>query len=169
MHRHRRFISPHRRARLAAWALATLLWMASLWFSGETSARHARQRGRVSLERLAVMVKQLIIARAVDFAPTRARKSQSFHRRGRNLTPRGLTRAVLGARVRRALARPRRDTFGRILALTAALRRIDRHAAIVARRMRRGLRRLWAKRPTPQSAPARPPQVDAPAFFSDTS
>lgn len=152
----KRHLSKHRRARLIAWALAMLLWMASVLFAGAAfTDRHARRRGaRMSLERLARMVKLLIVSRAADFARMRRRARYVCFQHGRDLTPRGLIRAVIGARVRRALKRKAIDET--IAVLIDALRRLDTHAAIVALRMRRRLTRrtpiLAGPAPSPPAA-----------------
>ncbi|MGQ0532215.1 MAG: hypothetical protein ACT4OF_05935 [Caulobacteraceae bacterium] len=161
----------HRRARLIAWALAMLAWMAQVIFAGAAfTKRHERQRGpRMSLDRLTRMVKMLIISRAIDLAGLRWRKRYIRVYRGRNITPRGSIRAIIGSRVRRHLKR--KDKGERIGVLIHAIRHLDRYAALVAKRMKRRLTRrslaLFAAPPAP-AAPVTSLAMPA-AFFADSS
>ncbi|HYD89225.1 MAG TPA: hypothetical protein VEA80_17230 [Vitreimonas sp.] len=139
----KRHLSLHRRARLIAWALAMLTWMAQVLFADAPfTQRHARRRGpRMSLAGLTHMVRQLIIVRAADLARQRPKSRFNFHYRGYDRTPRAVIRAVIGARVRRMLKRD--DLAARIGVLIHALNHLDQYASIVARRLRRRLTRLW--------------------------
>ena len=129
MHKPTRFLSQHRRDRLIAWALATLVWIASVLFTERAPARrHIRQRyGLFSLRSLTRLVLTLAIARAVELTQIRPRSRQlrnaappGFRRRTR---PRALIRAIAGARLRKALKRG--DLTQRIQFLIAALSDID--------------------------------------------
>jgi hypothetical protein len=137
----KRPLSKHRRARLIAWTLAMLAWLAQVLLAhAPFTQRHERQRGaRMSLERLARQVKLLIISRALDRLPRRRRRGPAF--RGRALTPRSVIRALIGASLRRTFKR--KHIGERIFALMHALIHIDDYAARIAKRLRRGLTRRW--------------------------
>lgn len=164
-------LSKHRRARLIAWALAMLVWMAQVLFGAVAfKPRHERQRAeRMSLAGLERMVKQLIISRAIDLSRRRWRRSRVRAYRGRALVARSWANAVIGSRVRRML---RRRAIGeRIAVLIHALRHLDYYAALVAKRVKRGQTRRWlylfALPPAPD---ARVITLAAPqAFAADTS
>lgn len=136
-------LSKHRRARLIAWALALLLWMAQVMFAGAPfTARQERQRGpRMSLADLEGTVRQLIVSRAADFARVRWRARRNGAYRGRLITAPGGVAALIGARVRRMLKR--RGIGERISILIHALTHLDTYASLVAKRVRRGLTRRW--------------------------
>jgi hypothetical protein len=169
MHLAKRPLSKHHRARLIVWALAMLTWMASLLLGAPLSPRHAQQRGRVSLSRLAAMVRMLIISRAIDFArlrfPKRLRSPQKH--RGRDISRSGLIRALIGSHVRRALKR--RSASARIMALMHALIHIDTFAARVAKRIKRRLTRLDPIAAAPDAGIALFAGARAPAFSVDSS
>lgn len=143
MHIDKRPISKHQRARLLAWTLAMLMWLqAVLCGVAAFSDRHERQRGeRMSLAWLTRRVKMLILSRANDFARKRQRRQvRAF--RGRRIVARGgALRALLGARLHRALNR--KSLAERLAALIHALQHIDAYAAHVAKRLKRGLTRRW--------------------------
>jgi hypothetical protein len=141
----KRPLPKHRRARLIAWTLAMLAWLASVLFGQVAfAARHERQRGaRMSLAGLTRMVKMLIISRAIDLARRRWRASSRAHAGRPIKAPKSALRVMLGARVHRMLARG--DVGGRIAVLIHALRHIDAYAALVAKRLRRGLTRIWLR------------------------
>src|SRR5262245_4341653 len=98
MHIAKPILTQHRRARLIAWTLAMLAWLASVLFEGAPfTQRCARQRGkRMSLEGLARQVKLLIVSRGGELARLRRRKPGS-HYRGRSLRRPGRIRALIGA------------------------------------------------------------------------
>jgi hypothetical protein len=133
----------HRRARLLAWTLAMLAWLAAVLVGAvRFTDRHERQRARaMPLTRLKRTVEVLIIARARDF--THARQCKRYPRafRGRRLVLRALVRALIGSRVRRLLKR--KGLIERIAALVHALKNIDAYARLLTRRLRRGLNRRW--------------------------
>jgi len=163
-------LSKHRRARLIAATLAMLLWLAQVLFAGGPfSPRHERQRARaMSLQRLTKQVKLLIVSRALDgLRRRRPRRVRRF--RGRSIAPRASVDAIIGMRLKRRLKR--RDLGERIAVLIDALLHIDRYAAHVAKRLRRGLTRRWRAVfaiDWPRSAPA--PFGPAPApHIADTS
>jgi hypothetical protein len=134
-------ISQHHRARLIAWTLSMLLWTFQALFAAALSPHHERQRReRMSLTWLTQQVKLLIISRAGDLAHTRMRRRQRISYRGcRNVLKTGFVKAIIGARIRRLLNR--KALVERIAALIDALRHVDDHAALVAKRLRRGLTR----------------------------
>src|SRR5690606_10370018 len=105
------FLTPHRTARLIAWALAMLAWVAdALLGQGATPRRRFRQRGAFcSLRRLTPFVCHLAIVRTAEIAGVRRRgrfirntAPAGFRRR---TAPRALTRACIGARLRKAVKR----------------------------------------------------------------
>ncbi|WP_395645606.1 hypothetical protein [Terricaulis sp.] len=136
-------LSPHRRARLIAWALAMLAWVHAVFFDGRImSRRRLRQRGGfLSLDYIARVVTQLIILRAAELARLHRRRL-AFHRHGADLRPRHLRRSAIGARIRRALRH--RDLGQRIARLSAALHALDAWAAHFAKRLARRLTKMWA-------------------------
>ncbi len=138
------FLSQHRLARLIAWALAMLAWVAdALLGEGAPHRRRLRQRGGFfSLDRLARFTCRLALARAADIVGLRARQRairnaapSGFRRR---TTPRALLRACIGSRLRRAVKRG--DVAARIRFLRAALSDIDAFARRYT--VPRALRRL---------------------------
>jgi hypothetical protein len=152
MHIHKPLLTSHRRQRLVLWALAMLTWLAAVLFAGrEITVRQLHQRHRrMSLDGLTRMTIELMICRAAELARLRRRK-RNFWRYGRDLTPRHLFRSLVGSRLRRVL-KPR-HARERIAALIHALRNLDAFARRLAKRMRRGLTRLWPIIPAP-TAPA---------------
>ena len=146
-------INQHHRARLIAWTLSMLLWTFQALFAAALSPRHERQRReRMSLAWLTQQVKLLIISRANDLAYTRMRRRQRLSYRGcRNVLMPGIVNALIGVRLRRRLNR--KGLIERIATLVQALHHIDDYAAIVAKRIRRGLTRrclqLFALPPAP--------------------
>jgi hypothetical protein len=138
-----RFLSPHRVARLTAWALAMLAWVAGALFGArELDQRRLFQRAVfLSLHRLTRLTCRLAIIRAVELTGIRARQRTirntapaGFRRR---TAPRALVRACIGARLRKALKRG--DLAERIRFLAAALSNIDAFARryLVPRALRR--------------------------------
>jgi hypothetical protein len=143
MHKPTRLLTDHRRARLIAWALAMLAWIASVLFAERApSRRHIRQRyALISLHPLARFVCKLAAIRAVELAGLRKRQ-----RSVRNAAPAGFRRriilrppmrAIVGARLRKAFNRG--DLHARIQFLRAALSDIDAFARrhLVPRALRR--------------------------------
>jgi hypothetical protein len=169
-----RFLSQHRTARLTAWALAMLTWVANALFgAGTPGRRRLRQRGRFfSLDRLARLTCRLALIRAVEIAGIRPR-----HRVIRNTAPAGfrrrtvprtLERACFGARLRKAVKRG--DTASRIRFLVAALNDIDAFARRYL--LARALRRLTKLCPIVPIAPTAAAIAARPAFapaLADTS
>lgn len=169
-----RFLKPHRLARLTAWALAMLAWVADgLFGEGAPHRRRLRQRGGFfSLDRLARFTCGLALIRVVEIAGMRPR-----HRAVRNAAPvgfrrrtapRALVRACIGARLRKAAKRG--DLAARIRFLTAALSDIDAFARryLLARALRR-LSKLCAIVPiAPSAATISAPPAFAP-FAADSS
>jgi hypothetical protein len=144
-----RFLKPHRIARLTAWALAMLAWIARFWFGADAlNARRLNRRVRfLSLHRLTRLTCCLAIIRAVEITGIRARKRtirntarRGFRRRTASHVP---TRACVGARLRKALRRG--DFAERIRFLTIALSDIDAFTRrYLVPRALRGLTRLCA-------------------------
>jgi hypothetical protein len=104
----------------------------------------------MSLDGLTRMTIELMICRAAELARLRRRQRIRVWRYGRDLTPRHLLRSLVGSRLRRVL-KPK-DVAARIAILTGVLRNLDTFAAQLAKRMRRGLTRLWPILPAPTSA-----------------
>jgi hypothetical protein len=145
-------ISQHQRARLIAWTLAMVLWTFQALCAAALSPRHERQRReRMSLTWLTQQVKLLIVSRASDLVAARMRRRRISYRGCRNVLRPGFVNAIIGVRVRRLLNR--KGVIERIAALVQALHHIDDYAALVAKRLRRGLNRrclrLFALPPTP--------------------
>ena len=156
-------LSKHRRARLIAWTLAMLMWMAQVFFCGAAfSDRHERKRGPLmSLDGLTRRVMMLILCRANDLTGFRWRKPRRRRvYRGRDVPSRGAFRALVGVRVRRMLKR--KELGERILVLIHAIQHIDHYAALVARRLKRGLTRRF------MPLFALPPAPDAPVVMLAT-
>ena len=116
----------------------------------------SRGRGRARLcttllNRTARAIASLIITAAgAKSAPC----AKSNHRHGR-LKTRGFRRALIGARLRKALRD--RDPYQRLGKIACALRDIDAHAAQLARRLRHGLSRrrlvrIYFNDPAPRAA-----------------
>jgi hypothetical protein len=171
MHLPKRHISKHRRARLVAWSLAMLAWLAWV-FSADRAPkrRHMRRRyGLMSLDRLAQMLALLIVVRAGELACTgRYRANPFFNRvRGRQAWPRHALRATIGGRLRRALKHKCFTT--RVAILTDAARRLDAWAAPYVDRLRLGMTRLWSVRTKPRPAAPLIWLAATSAFFADTS
>jgi hypothetical protein len=171
MHLPKHHVSKHRRARLIAWTLAMLAWIA--WALSAATApkrRHVRRRyGFISLDRLARTVAMLIVSRACDLARLRRGAGNRFFNRigGRAMWPRHARRSIIGGRLRRALKHG--NVSARIAILTDALRRIDAWAAPLARRLRRGMTKLWPRRAAPAGAVPLVVLVAVPAFLADSS
>lgn len=143
MHTYRPTLTAHQRQRILLWALAMLSWIAAVLFSGAMpSLRQLRQRRNVTLGRLKRMTVQLLIIRAGELTrwPMRRRR-RHYVRRGRDIRRSHLFRRMLGAKLRRVFKA--RTTRARIAALTHILRNLESYARLVARRLTRGLRRLW--------------------------
>jgi len=161
---HRRSITKHQRARLIAWTLAMLMWMASVFMGAAFTPRHERQRAeRMSLEFLKWRVKALIISRAVDFISIRWRRGSG----GGGKLKAGHIRAVVGARLCRLLKR--RDVLDCVRALLNVLLNLDAHAKSVAKRMKRGLSRRMPYRRPPARVQAMPVLLVHAAFCVDSS
>lgn len=147
-----------------------LAWVA--WaLSGATAPkrRHIRRRyGFISLDRLARTAAMLIVSRAGELARRRRARNPFFNRvRGRARWPRHVMRSIIGGRLRRAL---KHDNFSvRVAILADALRRIDAWAAPIAKRLRRGMTKLWPRRITPRNDAPLFVQPAAPAFVADSS
>jgi hypothetical protein len=131
----KRLLTKHRRARLIAWTLAVLAWLAWVFSAGGApNRRHMRQRyGFISLDRLARNIALLIIVRAAEIGGVKRYRSNPFFSRlrGRHRWPRHVTRSIIGARQRRALRHS--DVTTRVAILTGALHRLDAWAARLAR------------------------------------
>jgi hypothetical protein len=116
---------------MLGWLLVCELWR----------DRHVRQRAPFScLDWIAAQARTLIILRAADFR-TRPMHTQRLY--GGAAPSVCIKRAVFGARARRFLRI--RDWRDRIVRLVEVLRAIDVWAARIARRLHRGLTRLFAR------------------------
>lgn len=148
MHSSPPIISAHRFARLLAWARLALAWAAMMLFSDDApllDLRRCIRRFRLlSLDRLARMVRNLVIVRAAQMAGPRARRrtARSFAPPGfaRRKRPARILRSCGGSALRRALRD--RDPARRMTRIIQALRDIDQWARKLVRRLRRGLTRL---------------------------
>jgi hypothetical protein len=171
MHLAKRHLPKHARARLIAWTLAMLAWIAwALSAATGPKRRHIRRRyGFISLDRIARTVALLIVARAGELARKRRRGGNPFFNRGRGrrLWPRHIQRSIIGARLRRALKHKSFTT--RVAILTDALRRIDAWAAPVVKRMRHGMTKLWPRRTAPSLAAPVVTLAIVQAPFADSS
>ena len=162
---HRPVLTQHRLQRLALWTLAVLQWIAAILFTNRAvTLRHIEQRYEFfSLHWLTQRVGKILIVRAAQLARLRRRKRITYWRHGRDLHRPHIIRSVLGARLRRALKH--RDVGVWIENLIAVLRNLDAYAAPLAKRLRRGLTRLW--RIAPPIVPATlllGPPAPSPAF-----
>jgi hypothetical protein len=134
----------HRRARLIAWTLAMLAWLAGVLTGNILKPRHARQRAeRASLWFLARRVHLLIIARAMDFIGLRNVRVKAPLQRGRSIVRAGSMRALIGAKLRRAFKK--KSVLDSIFAMIHALRNLDAFARTMAQRIRRKLTRRLPK------------------------
>jgi hypothetical protein len=134
----------HRRARLIAWTLAMLAWLAGVLTGNILKPRHARQRAeRASLWFLARRVHLLIISRAMDFVGRRPLRFSGAMQRGRAMAQPGLMRALIGAKLRRAFKK--KSVLDSIFAMIHALRNLDELARAMAQRIRRKLTRRLPK------------------------
>jgi hypothetical protein len=171
MHLAKRHLPKHARARLIAWTLAMLAWIAWALSAATTpNRRHIRRRyGFVSLDRLARTVALLIVSRAADLAHRRRRDRNPFFNRvrGRQVWPRHVQRSIIGARLRRALKH--KNFTSRVALLTDALKRIDVWAAPVVKRLRDGMTKLWPRHTNPTPATPLATLIAAQASFADTS
>lgn len=175
MQKRQPLLNPNRIARLISWAVAMLSWIA-LALCGErfTGRRHVRQRyGFVSLASLTKLLCALAMIRAAEMAPARPLASRKI----RNAAPAGFRRrvnravqmrAILGSRLRKALAAP--TAHGRIGRLIAAFRDLDGFARRYL--LPRALKRLTKLHAVIMVAPAVDPvcTLSAPTLASaDTS
>lgn len=145
--------SPSRLARLIAWLLAMLNWVAGPRRPGRRLARFAWLTSDV----LVHAVRNLILIRAAGMLAPReppARRNYAPPGFRRRLNPRALRRAAGGVRLRRAV--PLKASCAE---LTAALRSLDRIAARIARYLTR-LRPMLLRHP---------PQTHATTLFSPSA
>jgi hypothetical protein len=169
MHSHRPFLNQHRLRRLALWTLAVLSWIAAMLFHDRAlTFRHVVQRmDLISLPWLTHLVSKLLINRAAQLARLRPPKHIRYWRHGRDLHRPHILRSALGARLRRALRH--KDIRTWIANLIAVLRNLDAHAAPLAKRLRRGLTRLWRIMPPIAPAAALYGAPASPPAFPDSS
>lgn len=169
MHSHRPFLTQHRFQRLVLWTLVLLQWIAAMLVSNRAvTLRHVQQRGdMICLPWLTRLVGKLLIVRAGQLARLRRRRRIRLWRRGCDLRRAHLIRSALGARLRRKMKH--KDPRARIAGLIAIVRDLDGHAAPLAKRLRRGLTRLW-RTWAPITAVCTDHGAPAPApAFSDSS
>lgn len=131
-------------------ALAMLTWVASVLAGRWPRQRHLRQRGDVTIDRLALLVKKLIVVRAGDFARLKRNGRVLYFKHGRDLRRANLVRSVIGSQLRRAL--DDRDPSKRVATLIEALTHLDAWAARFAKRLRCGFKRIWSIAPKPMPA-----------------
>ena len=165
---HRFLTTPHRRRRLALWALAMLAWITAVLFADKPiTTRRLRQRGeRMSLKHLTRLTIDLIIVRAAELARRRHGKHR-FWKRGRDLRRPHLKRSLVGSRLRRLLKRG--GLGARIARLTGVLRNLERYAQQLAKRFRHRLTRLFAIIATPTPAPLAPVAPPLAPALADSS
>jgi hypothetical protein len=175
MHKRPPLLNPNRIARLVSWAVAMLSWIAlALCGARFTSRRHVRQRyGFVSLAWLTKLLGALAMIRAAEMAPVRPPPSRTMRNAApagfrRRINRPGQMRAILGSRLRKALAAP--TAHGRICRLIAAFRDLDGFARRYL--LPRALKRLTKLHAVLMVAPAADPvrTLSAPPLASaDTS
>ena len=145
------FLTPHRFARLLAWAHAVLAWVGAVLFGvGATpDLRRLRRRRRLlTLDPVEQAVRWLVICRTVDLAHLQERPGAQTLHDGiaggfrRRVERGGILRTIAGSRFRKALKH--RDPAQRLQRLLAALADIDAFARryLVPRALRR-LTRLF--------------------------
>ncbi len=144
-----------------------LLWVARVLRGAGVTSRHLRQRGDAPLHAAAYFVKQLIVVRAQRIARRRTVGRFQYWRYGRLVLRRGVFRAIVGARVRKALRR--RDPLAQLAALIDALARIDSFAHMIAARIRRRLTRLWPHRVARADEALPAPRCASRVVFADSS
>ncbi len=146
-------ITEHRKTRLIAWARLLLFWVGALMFRdslGRISERHLLARGLyANLDAVARTINNIIIlhasaklGRGTGHPPKlRDYASAGFSRRTR---VRSITRAGRGAWLRKRLQH--RDLLTRFVLIVNALNNVDALADRAARRLARGLTRLFGIR-----------------------
>ncbi len=128
-------ITERRLARLIAWTLLVLAWIAAFMFDREfrPGARRLHRFAFLSLPALKRCVRNLIVVRAALLLPARPERARRNHAPAgftRRLEPRQALRSIAGARLRRAL---RARAPGELISvLIAALRDIDTLARAIA-------------------------------------
>lgn len=147
----RPYLTQHRRRRLVLWALAMLLWIASLLAGVRPTRRQLAQRGDISLDGVAWFVRRLILIRGGELAGFN-RNRPCYFKHGRDLRRPHVLRSICGSQLRQAL--DHRDPIARIAILIDALTHLDVWAARFAKRLRRRITRLWAIAPAPMPAMA---------------
>lgn len=146
-------LTQHRNARLIAWGRLMLAWVGAALFSNalyRISDRHILARAwYLNLDRVAVSIANIILLHA--FAQMNARPGKRFtvfdysaHGFARRTRVRNITRAGRGSWLRKRLHH--RDPLTRFNLIVQALNDIDALAERAARRLRRGLTRLFAIR-----------------------
>ena len=143
-----------------------LLWIASLFAGVRPTRRQLDQRGDISLDGVAWLVRRLILVRGGELAGSN-RNRPRFFKYGRDLHRPHVLRSICGSKLRQALNH--RDPIARIAILIDALTHLDAWAARFAKRLRRRITRLWsiAPAPTPADAILGPPA--SPPACADTS
>jgi hypothetical protein len=146
-------ITEHRKTRLIAWARLLLFWVGALMFRdslGRISERHLLARGfYANLDAVARTINNIIVlhasaklGRGTGHPPKlRNYASNGFSRRTR---VRSITRAGRGSWLRKRLRH--RDLLTRFVLIVNALNNVDALADRAARRLARGLTRLFAIR-----------------------
>ncbi len=146
-------ITEHRKTRLIAWARLLLFWVGALMFRdslGRISERHLLARGLyANLDAVARTINNIIVlhasaklGRGTGHPPKlRDYASTGFSRRTR---VRSITRAGRGSWLRKRLRH--HDLLTRFLMIVSALNNIDALADRAARRLARGLTRLFGIR-----------------------
>jgi hypothetical protein len=169
-------ISEHRKTRLIAWARLLLFWVGALMFrdsGGRISERHLLARGfYANLDAVARTINNIIVlhasaklGRGTGHPPKlRNYASTGFSRRTR---VRSITRAGRGSYLRKRLQH--RDLLTRFLLIVNALNNVDALAGRAARRLARGLTRLFGIRLVRPPHDAARSLALAPIFAADSS
>lgn len=166
-------INSHRLARLIVCAQAIVAWAAAAFFGDMiASRRRIRQRfGLLSLDKLALIVRNLMIARAgALFGKKQSRQWRDYAPCGfrRRKRARNVLRSIAGSRLRRFLREG--DFASRLARMTHILRNLDAYVgAFLKRRAKRGINRIIAVLPQgPPHAAVRSLAAPA-AVVADTS
>jgi hypothetical protein len=154
-------ITRHRSSRLHRWAMLWLAWFAEFLEAACAYAPLSKQAHAIAhtwLDAIERRIFLIILARAAPHVRTAPRRSYRLHRAG-------IRRALMGARLRRALRS--KDLWTRALKLTQDIGAL---VTLHRRRIARGLTRLMAKlaRPARRLLTLIAAPQDAPAL-ADTS
>jgi hypothetical protein len=133
------YLSQRRRQRIILWLLTALAWVASVIGASDAPLSSVQR----TLDRLALMIKRLVMVRAGELSKRRVRKPRAYFPL-QEARPGGLRRALYGARLRRALRHP--DLATRIARLRRVAEQLDRWATRMVRRLKNGATRLNSRK-----------------------